>query len=118
MSTDDQINPSMAPETTDAKRREAARLYVEQLRVFYVHAAVFVASMVLIFAVNLVVNLAAGIAGELWAWWSLWALIGWGIGVAIHGIVVRASRSRIAGSAWEDRQIDKILSSGDTRSHG
>lgn len=75
-----------------AEREEAANLYVEQLRAFFVHAGVFAASMVLIFAVNLLTNLSAGIAGEWTAWWSVWALLGWGLGIAIHGLVVRLNR--------------------------
>ena len=58
-----------------------------QRRAFQVHAAAFTAGMVLIFVVNLLVNLSAGVGGQLSAWWSLWALIGWGLGVAVHGFV-------------------------------
>jgi hypothetical protein len=71
--------------------------------------------MVVIFSVNLFVNLAAGISGDLAAWWSLWALMGWGLGVATHGLVVRAARSQIFGSTWEDEQISKILASTSRR---
>ena len=89
------------------ERQEAARRYVEQLRAFYVHAAVFAASMTVIFAVNLLTNLSAGIAGEWSAWWSLWALIGWGAGIAVHGLVVRLNRPSLASSTWEQRQIEQ-----------
>ncbi len=70
----------------DEQCERAARQYVEQLRVFRIHAAVFAAGMILVFGVNLVTNLASGIAGHWWAWWSAWALIGWGIGVAVHSV--------------------------------
>ena len=91
------------------ERQEAAKRYVEQLRAFYVHAAVFAASMTIIFAVNLLTNLSAGIAGEWSAWWSVWALIGWGAGIAVHGLVVRLNRPSLSSSTWEQRQIDKML---------
>ncbi len=45
------------------EREEAARRYVEQLRAFYVHAGVFAAGMLVIFTVNLLTNLAEGVAG-------------------------------------------------------
>jgi hypothetical protein len=90
------------------KREEAARRYVQQLRVFYVHVAVFAGSMAINLAVNLLVNLSAGIAGELSAWWSLWALVGWSAGIAVHGFVVRLNRPSFSPS-WEQRQIDRIL---------
>lgn len=94
-------------ETSD--REEAARRYVQQLRVFYVHAAVFAGSMAIILAVNLFVNLSAGIAGEWSAWWSLWALIGWGAGIAVHGLVVRLNRPSFSPTTWEERQTARIL---------
>ena len=60
----------------------------EQVRAFQVHGAVFGAGILAIFLVNLLTNLAAGIADQWWAWWSAWALIGWALGVGVHGLVV------------------------------
>jgi hypothetical protein len=91
------------------ERQEAATKHVEQLRAFYVHVAVFAASMTIIFAVNLLTNLSAGIASEWSAWWSVWALIGWGAGIAVHGLVVQLNRPSLASSTWEQRRIDKML---------
>ncbi len=91
------------------EREEAARRYVQQLRVFYVHAAVFAGSMAINIAVTLFVNLQAGIADEWSAWWSIWALIGWSAGIFVHGLVVRLNRPSFASSTWEQRHIDRIL---------
>jgi len=91
------------------EREEAARRYVEQLRAFYVHAGVFAAGMLTIFAVNLLTNLSAGVAGGWSAWWSAWALLGWGLGIAVHGLVVRLNRPPSSSPTWEQQQIDKIL---------
>lgn len=113
MSTSNRSHPPTANETPDDQRREEARQYVQQLRAFNTHAIVFAASMAIIFVVNLAVNIAAGLTGEWWAWWSGWALIGWGLGLAIHGLVVRASRPNSSTSNWEQRQIDKILAEDD-----
>ena len=113
MSTADHTRHPEAAGTPVDQRREAARQYVQQLRVFYIHAGVFAVGMVVIFVVNLATNVAAGITGEWWAWWSAWALLGWGVAVAIHGLVVRRSRPKSSASAWEQRQIDKILSEDD-----
>jgi len=99
---------SQIDETAD-DRDEAARRYVQQLRAFYVHAAVFAASMVVILAVNLLTNLSAGIAGDWSAWWSLYALVGWGAGIAIHGLVVRLNRPSFSPATWGQRQIDRML---------
>ncbi|MGI9584377.1 MAG: 2TM domain-containing protein [Acidimicrobiia bacterium] len=107
-------NPPTASGNADDQRLQDAREYVHNLRAFYIHATVFAVSMVIIFIVNVAVNVAAGITDEWWAWWSVWVLLGWGLGVAIHGLVVRLSRPNNRSSAWEERQIDKILSSDDT----
>jgi hypothetical protein len=85
--------------STPNEPAEDARLYEHQRRVFQVHAGVFAASMALIFVVNLAINAAADITGEWWAWWSVAALLGWGLGVAIHGLVVRMSRPPSVGPA-------------------
>ena len=92
------------------EREHAARLYVEQLRAFYIHACMYVIGMLVIFAVNLLTNLSAGIAGEWTAWWSAWAFLGWGLGVAVHGLVVRLNRPMTSPASWEQQQIDKVLS--------
>ena len=96
------------------ERQEAARHYVDQLRAFYAHAAVFAGSMAVILAVNLFINLSAGIAGDWSAWWSVWALIGWSAGVAVHGLVVRLNRPSTSSSSWEQRQIERMRGTGGT----
>lgn len=106
--------PSSQIDQAADERQDAARRYVEQLRAFYVHAAVFSAGMTAIFAVNLLTNLSAGIAGEWSAWWSVWALIGWGAGIAVHGLVVRLNRPSHSSSTWEQRQIERMLGTGRT----
>jgi len=91
------------------EREQAARLYVEQLRAFYAHASMFAVGMVVIFVVNLLTNLSAGIAGEWSAWWSAWALLGWAIGIAVHGLAVWLNRPSSSSDRWEQQQIDRVL---------
>ena len=92
------------------ERQEAARLYVKQLRAFYAHAGQFVIGMLIMFLVNLFTNRSAGIAGEWSAWWSVWAFLGWGAGISVHGLVVWLNRPQLSSSSWEQKQIDKVLS--------
>lgn len=73
---------------------EDAQLYEHQRLAFQLHARVFAVSMIVIFLVNWAINAGAGITGNIWAWWSGWALIGWGPAIAVHGIVVRMARPR------------------------
>lgn len=107
---------SQIPAGTAAdQRRDAARQYLQDVRVFHTHAGVAAASMVLIIAVNVFSNVAAGTTGYLWAWWSVWALLGWGLGLTIHGLVVRGTRPQSLVSAREEEQINEILSSESTQ---
>lgn len=110
-------HPPATPGTSDDERREEARVYVQQLRAFQIHAVVFAVGMVVIFLVNLFTNIAAGITGEWSAWWSVWALIGWGLGITVHGLVVRLARPGSSSRVWEEKQIDKVLKSMDAQSH-
>jgi hypothetical protein len=94
--------PHLSTDITDADR-------AHQRRTFHVHAAVFACSMVLIGLVNLGTNAAAGIADDWRAWWSGLALVGWGFGLAIHGVVVRiahrdASDVSDGGATANDRR--------------
>lgn len=91
------------------EREETARRYVEQLRAFHIHACMYAVGMLIMFAVNLLTNLSAGVAGEWAAWWSAWALLGWGLGIAVHGLVVRLNRPSLTSSTWEQQQIERLL---------
>ena len=102
MSTHDQINPT-----------HTINDYPHQVRAFQAHAGVFAATMVLIFAVNLILNLSAGIAGQWSAWWSVWALIGWSFGIAVHGFVVFPAKPK-GGSESRPTNL-RYHSENDTR---
>ncbi len=108
MSTPTHPHPPATTGNSDKQRRAEAREYVRQVRACQVHAMMFTAGMVVIFLVNLFTNKAAGIDGGWSSWWSAWALIGWGLGVAVHGFVVQLSRPE-SSSAREVRQIEKVL---------
>jgi hypothetical protein len=82
---------------TDDQLRQRARRRVNQKMGFYIHLAVYV-------LVNLglaAINLASG--GQRW---HLWPLAGWGLGLAIHGIVTFAS---LRGEGVRERMLDKEL---------
>ena len=74
--------------------------YVQELKAFYTHAAVFAVGIIGIFIVNLMTS-----PGYLWA---IWALVGWGMGLAIHAVTVFGVNGTL-GADWERRQIEKRL---------
>ncbi len=92
--------PSHSDEAPD-QRDEAAKRYADQRRAFHGHLGGFATGMFIMFAVNLVTNISAGTVGEWNAWWSVWALLGWSIGIAVHGFVVWLNRPSSAPSTAE-----------------
>jgi hypothetical protein len=83
-------------EKTDYQR---VRERVEELKGFYVHLTVY-----LIVNLGLVlIDFAAG-AG----WWFFWPLVGWGVGLAIHAVVVFGVEGPW-GRGWEERKIRQLM---------
>ncbi len=77
---------------------ERARERVQQLKEFYVHLAVYVMVNIVLIAINIIT------AGH----WFIWPLFGWGIGVAVHAVTVWGV-DQWWGSAWEAREIEKLM---------
>ncbi len=87
-------------------RYEEARKRVEEIRGFYHHLTAYV----VVNAVLLVINMLTS-PGH---YWFFWPLLGWGIGVAIHGLITFGG---IRGRSWEERKISEIMEK-DARSRG
>lgn len=111
-----QPHPTVPAGSTSDRRRDDARLHVRRRRAFSLHARVYAASMVVVVAVNAAINATAHLTGEWWAWWSVPALLGWGLGVAVHGLVVRLARPQSVALAREQREIEEFLAAGETES--
>lgn len=88
---------------TDDVNYRRAKQRVEELKGFYVHLAIFLVANSGLLLINLVT---AGV------WWFYWPLLGWGIGLAAHAIVVFAVGGRMARD-WEERKIQKLMEHGD-----
>jgi hypothetical protein len=76
-----------------------ARQQVAALKGFYIHLAVFV----LVMAVLFIINLATASS-----WWVQWPLLGWGIGVLAHGVAVSGRVSQ-AVTDWEARKTKQLI---------
>lgn len=79
---------------------ERARRHVRDIRDFYGNLFSFAVVIPLLWVVNL--------AGTPKVLWAHWATLGWGLGVAIHGIMVFGGRS-LFGEEWEERKVQEIL---------
>jgi hypothetical protein len=84
------MTPRLSDEEIDALARKRAGAKMG----WYIHATVFV-------LVNLFIFLRAEHAGRAW---SVYPLLGWGLGLALHGVSVFVLGS---GSAMRRRMIDK-----------
>ena len=81
-------------------RYERARRRVRAIRGFYVHASVFVAVNGLLHVINFVTT--PGV------YWAFWPLLGWGIGLAAHGLATYRCLPFL-GQDWEERKIRELL---------
>ena len=80
----------------DLKKYENAKKRVKELKGFYSHLA----SYILIISFLCFINLRFSPEHI----WFYWPMLGWGIGLASHGISVFGISKN-----WEERQIQKIL---------
>jgi hypothetical protein len=79
---------------------ESAKKRVEELKSFYSHLFVYLAVNAGLFLLNILTS-----PRHLWFYWPL---IGWGIGLAIHGLSVFGTQ-RLLGKDWEERKIREIM---------
>ena len=79
-------------------RYQEAKERVEEIKGFYFHLVCYL----LINAVLAVINLLTSPEYL----WFIWPLMGWGIGLIIHGISVFGG---LWGKSWEERKIREIM---------
>ena len=81
---------------------ERAHERVEALKGFYVHAAVYVMVNLGLFVINALTAFGT--------WWFLFPLIGWGIALTIHGVVLFLFEGRgPLGTEWEERKTKEMM---------
>ncbi len=77
-----------------------AKKRVKALKDFYGHVVVYVVVNSGLFLINLITSPDV--------WWFYWPVIGWGIGLAIHGITVYTDQT-VFGKEWEEKKIKEIM---------
>ena len=87
-------------------RYEEAKKRVAEIKGFYQHLTAYLVINAVLFAINVLTS-----PGY---YWFFWPLLGWGIGVALHGL---ATFGGIWGKSWEERKIREIMEK-DARSRG
>jgi hypothetical protein len=87
----------MSDGRSDDKAYERARKRVEELRGFYTHLLVYVVVNLGLIILNLLIQ----------ERWFIWPLVGWGIGLVIHGAVVFLEGP--FGPDWEERKVRQLM---------
>ena len=85
----------MTPLTYEQALRQA-----RDLRAFYNHLLVFVVVNLFLFIVDYL--------GGPDEWWFYWPLLGWGVGLAVHGLHTFVG-ARAFGSDWEERKARELM---------
>ena len=79
---------------------QKAMKHVRAIRSFYIHALVYLLVNAGLAVVNLVTSPSY--------LWFLWAVFGWGVGLAVHGLTT-FEIINLFGDRWEKRQVAKRL---------
>ncbi len=97
---------TLVTETSMYKQKELSQEergaieYVRDIKGFYSHLAVYILVITVMAATNLYMG-----TDNLW---FIWPMLGWGLGVASHGLAVFEILS-VFGVDWEKRQIKKRM---------
>jgi 2TM domain len=83
----------------DHEKAARAAKQVEALTGFYIHLVVFVLVMVVLLAVNWLATPSV--------WWVQWPFLGWGIGIAAHGLAVFGNMPNFITN-WQLRKIKEL----------
>lgn len=83
---------------TEDEKTKAAAEKVDAMIGFYIHAAVYALVNTILLAVNLIVSD---------SWWVQWPILGWGIGLLGHGLIV-LGQMPIALADWRSRKINEL----------
>jgi len=84
-------------------RYQKAKKRVEALREFYVQLTVYVVINLLLFTINMLTTPQS--------LWFFWPLLGWGIGLALHALLVFGG-GHWFGADWEERKINELMQQG------
>lgn len=84
----------------EQEKYERAKKRVEDIRGFYIHLAIYLVVNGFIIAQNLIISPDA--------LWFYWPLLGWGVGILIHGLSVFVFEGAL-GKGWEEKKIKEMM---------
>ena len=88
-----------ASQPTQEERIQRAKERVSEIKGFYIHFAIFVVVLSVLFIVD------ATTSG---GWWVQWVFLGWGIGVLAHAAAIFGSTPNFV-RRWEEHKVRQYL---------
>ena len=85
---------------TDYERYQKAKKRVQEIKGFYSHLASYILVMIVLIFINLRYSPQY--------LWFVWTLLGWGIGVFIHAVMV-FNIFPFIGRDWEEKKIKQFM---------
>lgn len=86
--------------TPEDREYEWARERAEAIQGLYIHILVYLVVNACLFGINWFSR------GDEGGWWFYWATLGWGVGLAVHTLVVAAP---VFSSEWVDRRARRMV---------
>lgn len=93
--------PNLEPVSPEAEALDRARRHVQEIKGFYLHAAIY-----LVVNIGLIFVYAFSSAS---GFWPIWPILGWGIGLGAHGLAVFRLVPALLTKDWEERKVQQIL---------
>lgn len=87
----------------EQSKHDRGRKRIADLKAFYVHAFVFVAVTASLAALNIALGS---------PFWILWVLLGWGIGLGFHAVLIFGKGVGVV-SRWEERKLKALMDQDD-----
>ncbi|HBK71581.1 MAG TPA: hypothetical protein DDZ39_08010 [Flavobacteriaceae bacterium] len=99
------INKNIMEDYTQEKRYLKAKEQVKKLKEFYIHLSVYI-----IINVGLLLLIYSGydVKRNFWNYGSFFTPLGWGLGLAIHAIVVFGPNLAFI-KHWENRKLNQFI---------
>jgi len=83
----------------EERRYERAKKRIEELKAYYTHLTAYISVNIMLMIINIVTS-----PDEIW---FIFPLLGWGIGITIHTVVIILGGK--PGSSWEDKKIKQLM---------
>lgn len=95
------------PPGADA-RETAIRLRVHAQAEFYRHLMIYVGVITMLWVINLLMAGLPSASSSIWRYWAIWPTLGWGIGIAVHGVTALTSFGFLSRD-WEERKVRELM---------